>query len=65
MPKPRKSASLQPRHPNREETARYIAELTADLWVLASRQGLQTLASLLEIARLEAETVIRVSKEKH
>jgi len=35
--------------------ADYAASLTGDLAVLARRHGLQTLAHLLDMARLEAE----------
>ena len=35
--------------------ANYVAEMTRDLATLARRNGLDTLAYLLDIARLEAE----------
>ena len=37
--------------------ASYIAELTADLAVMARSHGLESLGHLLEMARLEAETL--------
>ena len=40
---------------NPEEFADYAALLTGDLAVLARSYGLQTLADLLDMARLEAE----------
>lgn len=47
---------------NRKEVAGYIAELTGDLAVLARRSGHETLAYLLDIARLEAENVSRMAR---
>ena len=41
----------------REAAASYVAALTADLAAIARRQRLDTLAYLLEMARLEAEGV--------
>lgn len=41
-----------------EAFAEYAAELTGDLASLARKHGLKTLASLLEIARLEAEAAM-------
>jgi hypothetical protein len=43
--------------PSDERTAAacYIATLSTDLAVIAKRQGLDTLAYLLDMARLEAE----------
>ena len=44
-------------HPqNAAEFADYAASLTGDLAILARSYGLQTLADLLDMARLEAET---------
>ena len=40
----------------RTAAASYVASLTADLAVLARRNGLDTLGYLLEMARLEAES---------
>ena len=40
---------------NPEEFAEYAAMLTGELAVLARNYGLQTLADLLDMARLEAE----------
>jgi hypothetical protein len=45
-----------PRHDARG-AASYIAEMTRDLATLARRNGLDTLGYLLDIARLEAESV--------
>jgi hypothetical protein len=39
--------------------AEYIADMTRDLATLARRNGLDTLAYLLDIARLEAENAGR------
>ena len=47
---------------SRKEVAAYIAELTGDLAVLARRSGHETLAYLLDIARLEAENVSRLAR---
>jgi hypothetical protein len=44
-----------PRH-DLSGAAGYIAEMSRDLAVLARRNGLDTLAYLLDIARLEAES---------
>jgi hypothetical protein len=38
-------------------TAAYIAELTSTLAALARSQDIETLAYLLDLARLEAETI--------
>jgi hypothetical protein len=43
----------------RRETAVYVAALSSDLAGLARRHGLSTLAYLLDMARLEAETAAR------
>lgn len=43
----------------RREVATYIASLTADLSEMSRRQGLSTLAYLLDMARLEAEGAAR------
>jgi hypothetical protein len=40
-------------------TADYVAAMSADLAVLARRSGLDTLGYLLDMARLEAENVLR------
>ena len=39
--------------------AHYVASLSSDLASLARRSGLETLGSLLEMVRLEAETLTR------
>jgi hypothetical protein len=44
-------------------TAEYVAAMTRDLSGLAGRSGLQTLAFLLEMARLEAEDLLRTDPE--
>lgn len=46
------------------ETARYIAELTTGLSSLARGSGLDVLAYLLDIARLEAEEIAQNPKTK-
>lgn len=44
-------------------TAEYVAAMTRELSGLAGRSGLQTLAFLLEMARLEAEDLLRTDPE--
>lgn len=46
------------------ETARYIAELTGGLSALARGSGMDVLAYLLDIARLEAEEIAQTPKTK-
>lgn len=41
------------------EVASYVATLSNDLSLLARRSGLDTLGYLLEMVRLEAESLIR------
>jgi hypothetical protein len=41
---------------NRNEVAKYVAAMTADLAVMARQNGLETLGHILEMARLEAES---------
>lgn len=41
------------------EAAAYVAELTANLAVVAKRHGLDALGYLLDMARLEAENATR------
>lgn len=41
---------------DRDEVAAYMAELTGELALVARRHGFDTLAYLLEMARLEAES---------
>ncbi len=43
-------------------TAAYAAELCADLARMARRDGLDTLAYILDMARLEAQTLAQQSK---
>jgi hypothetical protein len=42
---------------NARAAASYVATMSADLAVIAREHGLDTLSYLLEMARLEAETV--------
>jgi hypothetical protein len=44
---------------NQTAVATYVATLSADLALIARQNGLQTLGYLLEMARLEAESVSR------
>jgi len=44
--------------------ANYVATLSADLAVMARRTGLDTLGNLLEMVRLEAESVYRHGERK-
>jgi hypothetical protein len=46
-------------HHDRRAVAHYVATLSADLALMARQTGLETLGYLLEMARLEAETVSR------
>jgi len=51
------------REPEEEgATASYIAELCADLARMARKDGLETLAYLLDMARLEAQSTAQQSK---
>jgi len=43
----------------REAAAAYVAELSADLSALARRYGFDALSYILDMARLEAETISR------
>ncbi len=43
----------------RSEVASYVATISADLASLSRRSGLDTLGYLLEMVRLEAESVTR------
>ena len=45
--------------PTRREAAAYVAELTADLAVVARRHGLDALGYLLEMAHMEADNATR------
>ena len=54
----------QEQPPDRETTAGYIAEMTSDLALLARQQGLDTLAYILEMAKLEAENAMRPAKRR-
>lgn len=50
------SAAAAPTPPrDRDATAKYIAEISGDLVHLARNQGLDALAYILEMAKLEAE----------
>ncbi len=44
---------------DRLATANYVAALSGDLATLARHHGLPTLGYLLDVARLEAENVVR------
>lgn len=44
---------------SRSAVASYVATLSVDLAAMARRAGLDTLGYLLEMVRLEAESVIR------
>jgi hypothetical protein len=44
---------------NRTEVANYVAMLSSDLASMARRTGLDTLGYLLEMVRLEAESISR------
>ncbi len=46
---------------DRSEVANYVASLAADLSEMSRRQGLSTLAYLLDMARLEAEGAARAA----
>lgn len=50
--RPRKAARIEA--PDRLETARYIAALTAEMSVMARKANLPLLSYFLEMARLEA-----------
>jgi len=43
----------------RAETASYIADLTGDLAVMARKSGLDSLGFILEMARMEADNIVR------
>ncbi len=43
----------------REAAAAYVAELSAELAVIARRHGLAALGYILEVAKLEAENATR------
>lgn len=53
----RGEAARNPR--DRTATAKYVAELSAELANLARRHGLDALAYILDMARLEAENATR------
>jgi hypothetical protein len=55
---PTTAASRQP-PPDRAEVARRIAEVTGELAYTARCQGLDTLGYILEMAKLEAENILR------
>lgn len=46
------------------DTAKYIAEFTAELSYLARRDGLDLLAYLLDMARLEAVRAVQARHER-
>jgi hypothetical protein len=45
-----------------KDTARYIADVTAGISVMARKAGLDVLAYILEMARIEAEEVAQKSE---
>ena len=47
---------------DRDQVAAYVADLTGELALVARRHGLDTLAYLLDMARLEAESTARRPK---
>jgi hypothetical protein len=49
-------------HSSAKETARYIADVAAGISVLARKAGLEALAYLLDMARLEAEETVQSSE---
>ncbi|BBF92856.1 hypothetical protein BLTE_15410 [Blastochloris tepida] len=51
-----KRALLNPRYEAETAVADYIAEVSAELSILAYRNGLPMLAYVLDMARLEAES---------
>ena len=55
--RPGKSVESEPKEGERAATAAYVASLVADLAALARRQKLDTLGYLLDMARLEAESL--------
>lgn len=56
------SAAPQTHERDRASTANYIASLAADLADMARAQGLDTLGYILEMAKLEAENILRGEK---
>jgi hypothetical protein len=42
-------------HPSAQEAARYIADVTGGIALIARKAGLEVLAYILDMARLEAE----------
>lgn len=53
--KPSENGMLEPPGGSRTVAAAYIAALSVDLAIIARRHNLDTLAYLLDMARLEAE----------
>ena len=52
-----------PKNPEeRNEAAAYIATLSAELAVMARKNGMSTLGYLLDMAKLEAEQVVRLNR---
>jgi hypothetical protein len=52
-------SSARRENADREATANYIADLSAELAALARQHGLDALSYILDMARLEAESTIR------
>jgi hypothetical protein len=49
---------------DRVTVADYVAAISTDLAAMARRTGLETLGSLLEMVQIEAESVLRRSREQ-
>lgn len=56
------SAAPQVHERDRASTANYVASLAADLAEMARAQGLDTLGYILDMAKLEAENILRGEK---
>ena len=56
------AATAQGQKHDRTSTANYVASLAGDLADMARSQGLDTLGYILEMAKLEAENILRSEK---
>ncbi len=56
------SAAPQAHDRGRQSTAEYVASLVGDLAAMARAQGLDSLGYILEMAKLEAENILRSEK---
>ena len=56
------AATAQGQKRDRESTANYVASLAGDLADMARSQGLDALGYILEMAKLEAENIVRSEK---